>query len=71
MKNYPYTTKVTITEECFVTELELDRERVFRRGQNDRINGLPCASDNGCYLNGWYNPTLAGYYVHADAQHLV
>lgn len=26
----------------------------FRLGQSDRKQGLPCASANGRYLDGWY-----------------
>ena len=26
------------------------------KGQRDRLTGLPCASANGLYLDGWYSP---------------
>lgn len=27
----------------------------YRQGRKDRLNGKPCASANGQYLNGWYS----------------
>ena len=32
--------------------------RHFRRGQNDREAGRPCAETNGVYLDGWYAPKV-------------
>lgn len=27
----------------------------FNQGRSDRLNGQPCKSANGDYLNGWYS----------------
>lgn len=29
--------------------------RNFDDGRHDRLNGLPCRSANGAYLDGWYS----------------
>jgi hypothetical protein len=33
------------------------RELFWLQGEADRLNGLPCRSANGSYLNGWYATT--------------
>jgi hypothetical protein len=40
--------------ECSQTSIE--RALNFRKGQRDRLKGLPCMSTNGSYLDGWYDP---------------
>ena len=35
---------------------QLARVSKYRQGQHDRRNGKPCASANGAYLDGWYDP---------------
>jgi hypothetical protein len=45
----------------------LAKHEQFRKGQSDRKAGLPCASTNGKYLEGWYAPDKKAYYI-TDAQ---
>jgi hypothetical protein len=40
--------------EC--TQTSIKRALNFRKGQRDRLKGLPCMSANGSYLDGWYDP---------------
>lgn len=35
---------------------EIRRLNRYRQGQYDRRQEKPCASANGDYLNGWYDP---------------
>ena len=71
MTFHEYTAPVTRMEVFEVSDRVLNQERIFRMGQADRKNRRPCASANGCYLNGYYNPELACYYVSKFALHLV
>jgi hypothetical protein len=71
MKAGEYTVEVTRTEIRSVSEADLERERIFQAGRADRKAGKPCASANGAYLNGWYNPDTLHYYITADAAHLL
>jgi hypothetical protein len=66
-----YKIEVTRTEIHSVSNLSLEQERMFRKGQQDRRLGNPCTSANGAYLNGFYDPEAKCYYVPETALHLV
>ena len=36
-----------------------DRYQRWLAGKNDRLDGKPCASANGTYLDGWYSQDTA------------
>lgn len=48
------------------TRLEVARHLRYRKGQLDRKAGLPCASANGYYLRGWYEPDAGPYVLTRD-----
>lgn len=48
------------------SRLEVARHLRYRRGQMDRKAGLPCASANGYYLEGWYRPDAGPYVLTQD-----
>ena len=39
------------------------------QGQRDRLDGQPCRSNNGSYLDGWYSPnaTIPEFLTHGEA----
>lgn len=66
-----YTQPVTRTEVFDVSDWELNKERNFQLGKSHRKQGLPCASVNGAYLDGWYNPETEFYFITKHAAHLL
>lgn len=66
-----YNQNVTRSEQFTVSEGTLNQERQFQLGKQDRKAGKPCASANGAYLNGWYNPETDYYYIPKAAAHLL
>jgi hypothetical protein len=69
--NNSFKQEVTRTEIFEVSDGDLNRERTFQKGKQDRIARLPCCSANGAYLNGWYNPEVECYYIPKAALHLL
>ncbi len=39
----------------------------YARGRHDRLEGKPCASAIGSYLDGWYSPERPFYFI-SEAQ---
>jgi len=56
-KDLEYEVEVTRTEIRSITPRDVERCKVWRRGQADRNANRGCLSANGCYLDGWYAPT--------------
>jgi hypothetical protein len=71
MKTYSVVVPVVRLEVQTVTELDLHKERLFQLGKEDRLNKRPCRSAEGAYLNGYYNPETAFYYITAAFAHLL
>lgn len=72
-RNLPIMKAVTIKRLREVVDIieppddyELTQHNLFRKGQEDRKNGKPCMSDNGQYIDGWYNPDKKAYYITED-----
>ncbi len=68
---HEYKQPVTRFETFHVSDHDLQLERTFQAGKRDRLAGKPCASANGAYLNGWYNPKTPFYYITRHAAHLL
>ncbi len=66
-KLHTYKKEVTRTEIFQISEAELNRERKFQKGKQDRLAGKPCAFTDGCYLDGWYNPQIELYFISKEA----
>ena len=71
MSELQYKQTVGRVETFSVTRRDIERERAFQQGKQDRKDGKPCASANGAYLNGWYSPDTDYYYIPAAAAHLL
>lgn len=70
-KIYEYPVQVTRTQIFTVDDTLLNQERQFQKGKADRKSGNPCASSDGAYLEGWYHPDTAHYYIDPEAAHLL
>lgn len=43
---------------CSIWAPKVRMYKAFRIGQVDRLNGKPCGSAKGLYLDGWYAPDV-------------
>lgn len=66
-----YSAPVTTMEIFDISEAELNKERNFQLGKQHRKEGKPCASANGAYLDGWYNPEKDYYFIPKAAARLL
>lgn len=66
-----YTTIIEVKVVLSISDGQLNRERQFQKGKQDRKKGLCCMSNHGAYLEGWYNPDKNYYYITKDAAHLL
>lgn len=52
----PYTEEIREVRVEEPRPYDMRRSREFRQGQEDRRAGRACLSNNGVYLDGWYDP---------------
>ncbi len=62
----------TLNAKALRDKRKLNLYRQWYKGLMDRLGGLPCASTNGKYLDGWYSPEaiIPDFLTHKEAARL-